>query len=280
MKEKLDEKEDFFSSALIAISILILFLFFIIFILIYNYHSPIKIQPSLQYCHPGQCATNKWNGSKRCLEDVSQAIAYDAGIEVCNDRFLCNNPQTPFALQTDGTTNIMGICNEDQICRCLNYETCSSNIVTIFEQVGQNIEQKDSRSYLNQKSLSIQGNGGSEYFKINDSNTQFCSIKPYHLDRISPGACTFSNSSEINLLELQTCFRENPCILGLLAFTPKEPDKFKLDKNNKNAIYSSIVSCVSSENKNGSLKNFCEYGYVPIYNKHNNKVECFFTGND
>ena len=134
----------------------------------------------------------------------------------------------------------------------------------------------------NQISLNIQGNDGSEQFEITDSNTQFCSIKPYHLNRISPGACTFTTPEDINLFDLQSCFRKNPCISGLLAFNPHDSSTFELNKNNKNEIYNSIVSCVASQKNplSQDLTNYCDFGEVPVYNKKTNLVECYSTGFD
>ena len=94
-------------------------------------------------------------------------------------------------------------------------------------------------------------------------------------------SCIFSGET-ISLFDLQTCFRENPCLTGLLAFNPKNPELFILNKNDKNAINNSIVSCVSSEKNLNSidLTNYCNIGEVPIYNKKNGLVECYYTGND
>ena len=133
-----------------------------------------------------------------------------------------------------------------------------------------------------QISLNTQGGGGSETFEITDPNTQFCAIKPYHLNRISPGGCVFTDTNNISLLELQTCFRENPCLIGVLAFTPNNINNFELNNTNKNEIYNSIVSCVSSQKNPDSenLKNYCDFGNVPIYNNKTNLIECYNTGFD
>ena len=111
--------------------------------------------------------------------------------------------------------------------------------------------------------------------KINDPNVEFCSIKPNHLNLISPGACKFTDNNNIQLIELQSCFIKNPCLIGTLAFTPNDSSNFNLSKNDKSALTNSIVSCVTTKGKTK-----CDYGYVPIWNKNIEEIECYYTGFD
>jgi hypothetical protein len=139
-----------------------------------------------------------------------------------------------------------------------------------------NANQPNSRSVFYQKSLEYQGNGGSQDFSFTATNTNFCSIKAYHLNRISPGACTFSDQNNITLTELTTCFMSNPCQMGLLAFYPENIDNFPLSYNDYTAIYSIPVACVPSKSKyaDSSLENYCSITEVPVWNKKDAIVEC------
>lgn len=278
MGEK-DKKTDY----TIIFIFLILLLIFLVGVIIFYYYKNNFLDARVYFeCLPGQCATNRFNGEKKCALDPAERVVYNIGYEVCNSKYGCENLATPYALLPDGSTNIMGTCEKGQVCRCLSENTCASEIVSIFSLNGESINNIGSRSSLDQVSLNIQGGGGSQQFIITDTKTQFCSIKPFHLNRISPGACVFENPEDISLFDLQKCFRKNPCIVGLLAFNPHNSETFVLNKENKSEIYNSIVSCVSSQKNLNSqdLANYCDFGEVPVYNKKTNLVECYVTGFD
>lgn len=251
-----------FISKYVLITITFILIVLLTSILIYIIY--INITPTQTYlqCNPGFCATNIYNGEKRCLENSDGSILYDPVFEVCNGKYTCENDLTPYALQSDGSTDIMGLCENGNICRCLKTYRCPSNIVTMFEE---------NNNILIQKSLSYQGNGGSDFFEFENPNRNFCAIKSYNLNRISPGACIFSNQSSIPIKDLEFCFNNNPCILGLLAFYPTDSDNFVLNSLNTDSIYNVPIACVSSI---GPMKNHCQNNSVPVYNKKTGLVEC------
>lgn len=262
---------------IIVVTFIILFTFFVIFLIFFFQNIPNK--QLLLECEKGKCATNIFSGEKRCAASNDETVLYDPSFEVCNSRFACENSQTPYALLPNGSTNIMGICAEGHTCRCLKNNTCAKEIVTAFDTSGS----KD-RTTFDQISLNIQGSNGAEQFIIDDQNTQFCSIKTYHLDRISPGACTFTSEDDITLAELQKCYRDNPCLIGVLAFYPHNFNSFVLNKNNKDAIYNITSACIASSNNlmnnSSDLKNYCDPGSVPVYNNGTGLIQCYETGFD
>lgn len=225
-------------------------------------------------CKAGQCVTNIFNGEKKCS---NEELIYDPVYQVCNSKYTCENPRTPIALLNDGSTNIMGICDKDTICRCVTKSRCSNDIVTMF--IKNDVKGEDFT--LNQLSLEYQGNGGSQYFEFDDTNTNFCAIKAFHLNRISPGACLFQDPNLIEINELETCFRKNPCQIGVLTFYPKNSDSFVLNPKNTDSIYTIPVACVASinnpNNTNMPLQNYCNHGSVPVYNKKTELIECKST---
>src|SRR5436853_7041002 len=70
-------------------------------------------------CAPGQCATNLVSGFKTCPTDPNASINVNPAVSVCNGRFVCDNPLTPNALQSDLSTNLNGICEQGVECPCL-----------------------------------------------------------------------------------------------------------------------------------------------------------------
>ena len=247
----------------------------ILIICIIYYTSTVFTGSTYFTCNPGQCATNKYNGEKRCPELEKDKVFYDSSFETCNSRYTCESKFTPYALLPNGSTNSMGICAPGNICRCLDSARCATDIVSIFQITNGNIN--NNRTVFNQISLDIQGNDGSQVFDISDPNTTFCGIKANHLNKITPGACTFTNPENIDLNELTICMRSNPCLVGVLAFNPNDIDTFVLNKSNTTAIYNVPVSCMSSQgnpNTPNSLKNYCDSLSVPVWNNKIGVVEC------
>ena len=90
-----------------------------------------QIHTPAQSCEIGQCATNITTGIKRC-PPAGETITLNLGNEVCNGQFTCNNPATPYALQSDGSTNFQGNCEQGVSCPCLNHQSCPSYISSVF----------------------------------------------------------------------------------------------------------------------------------------------------
>src|SRR5579872_5572131 len=70
-------------------------------------------------CSPGECTVTMSNGSKRCPIINTDVVLADPSSEVCSAKFSCTSPFNPYALLSDGSTNSLGVCETNTICRCL-----------------------------------------------------------------------------------------------------------------------------------------------------------------
>lgn len=249
------------------ISVIFIFILtFVVYVTYILYINP-TVDKTYFQCPPGECSTSLTTGDKKCPKNSDDSIIYDKAKEVCNSKYTCENKATPFALMGDGSTNMYGVCAKDEICKCLTMPHCSIDNVVLFNMKNGNINQPNSHSVFHQIPLNHQGNN--EQLKFSETNVNFCSIKAYHLNRISPGACVFENTDNIKLTELSECFIRNPCVVGTLAFYPKNSETFVLSENNKDAIFNIPVSCVPS-----SLVS-CNIDEVPVFNKKNASISCY-----
>lgn len=235
-------------------------------------------------CIAGECATNIYNGEKRCTNDDTSQTVYDPSYEVCNSKYTCENPRTSYALMSDGSTNELGACEANTICRCLAKPQCASDIVTVFNVVNGCIEQDGdtSRAIFSQVPMATQGDVASTVLTFDDSNTQFCAMKAYHLNRLAPGACMLSAPGNITLAQMHKCMNDNPCMVGALAFYPLDAASFTLNSGNMDAIYSIPVACVpsvrSATNDTGRLKGYCTGTQIPVWDRARAAISCYDTG--
>lgn len=246
--------------------ILIILVIFGIYITYTLYKNPDIAKIYLE-CPVGECATNIYNGEKRCPEDSGTIIIYDPSYEVCNSKYTCENSLTPYALLKNGETSDSGKCDDLEICRCLSKPSCSSNNIVLFSLKNGNtqIDGNSSRGIFYQIINSNQGNISS--INYTNINTQFCLIKSYHLNRISPNPCYYKDINNITISDVSSCMLTNPCITGTLAFDPKNIDLFQL---NENTVYTIPVGCFASEFKN------CGEGRIAVYNNKTNKIDCMY----
>jgi hypothetical protein len=258
---------------LIAISLILIILFWCwIMTLIRSGPPSSKV---LFSCTPGQCATNIYNGEKRCADTSTTStpgvVLYDPAYEVCNSKFTCENIETPYALWSDGSTNSFGVCEPNTTCRCLRQAQCSTYALTMFTMLHGSIyltDQNDQRFTFQQSPLSSLSLLGSQQIAYTNSNTQFCAIKPYHLNRVSPGGCGFldynvDNQSYVN--GITQCMHDNPCMIGTIAFIPKNISEFKSAKSN--VIYEYPVACVPGPNP-------CLSSELPVFDYHQGLIQC------
>ena len=145
---------------------------------------------SYQYieCNPGDCATNILTGAKKCLSDPNQIIAVNPQTAVCNPKYLCTNGLTPYALQSDGSTNALGLCENGFSCNCMRTPTCPFYNTSVFTNVNGNPyidyigTQRISFPQIIPTSSNI------------DSNV-FCNVSVSWLPLSTPG-CNFVNINE------------------------------------------------------------------------------------
>jgi hypothetical protein len=147
-------------------------------------------------CFAGQCPTDIVTGFKDCPpSDVP--VAYIPGQQVCNGRHICDNPQTPFALQTDGSTNLYGICEPETECPCLNYSQCPQYVRSTFTVSNGNAYTglSGQRILFPQVNTFSTTNGPSTNppLQFRDPATTFCSVPLSWLPLSNPG-CNFVSS--------------------------------------------------------------------------------------
>src|SRR3990167_10924977 len=80
-------------------------------------------------CPAGSCVTDLLTGVKTCPTNTTDTLIYDPSQSACNSQYLCDNPITPYALQSDGSTDLNGNCEPGVPCRCTTTAQCPSYIV-------------------------------------------------------------------------------------------------------------------------------------------------------
>ena len=257
-----------------VISIFIVLLVFIYLAYLVATTPPQK--SAIEECAPGQCATNIYTGVKvRCPGNASEAVSIDTGFEVCNSPFTCENVATPFAVQSDGSTNLDGICPTGVKCRCLEKPQCANHVTAIF-----NVENGNAFSGIasqpivfNQVTDYIDREG--VYFNqppiIYDSVvTQFCTVTEeiVGINKIScdvpdcpkdkpecvPDAACNRTWSRVEL--------NKPCLKGVLAYVPEDSANF-----DPNDTSDTLLSCVIGSPCTGANE-------IPYWNVKYNKVSC------
>jgi len=162
------------------------------------------------YCAASKCATNIFNGVKKCPKS-GERIIYDPALEVCNSPNSCDNLVTRFAVQSDGSTSLDGTCEMGVKCRCLTRTQCPNFIVGTFRSDDGNAFQPidTQRISFNQATnyTNLAGNTDIDPpFQISDPSVEFCGAPLQWLQerRLWP----------------------NGCLRGTLAFLPTDSNKF------------------------------------------------------
>lgn len=270
---------------LIVLIVLVVFLGGMLFLLIdsrFQTSSPsdpvstdTRTQSSIK-CAPGQCATNIQSGFKTCpIQDASLVI--NPAESICNSRFACDNPLTPYALQSDGSTNINGVCEPNIECSCLRVAQCPEYVLSIFTVSDGNPYQSVSgqRITFPQESAFVNTSGEQTSvppIQIVDPSTSFCMAPISFLPLSSPG-CNFVSAPDGNAMSYQDvllCFGSprgcsgllfNPCLEGTLAFVTGTPDT--LTQTN---MVNAQLACVRGES--------CPCGQVAIFDTNFGGIVC------
>lgn len=149
-------------------------------------------------CPSGYCATNIFNGKKRCPIEWESPIIAELPIEVCNPPNGCTDTSTPYAINADGSTNLNGVCETvngtPTICRCQRYPSCPVYIRSIFNTYAGNpydpLEQQ--RVMLRQTSIHTSADGtvtSNGPLTLSDTANQFCVIPHTWVERMVPREC-------------------------------------------------------------------------------------------
>jgi len=214
----------------ISITVFVIFGAYILYLLISTKFAGYKVV--ITKCPSGSCATNLQSGAKICPTNDTDSLVYDPTQYVCNSKYLCDNPATPYAIQSDGSTNISGQCEQGVACGCLRIARCPNYILSVFTSSNGNPYEGltgNSRMSFPQYSSYVSQSGVSTSvppIQINNSTT-FCYTSASWLAVSSPG-CNFVSSSTIAYDDIVTCMGMassctgspygNPCLQGTLAF--------------------------------------------------------------
>src|SRR5205814_1019420 len=133
--------------------------------------------------------------------------------------FICDNPLTPFALQSDQSTNINGICQPNVQCRCMRNPQCPEYIQTLFSTINGN----PYTSINTQRVAFVQSNTFTDLSGTASTQTpiiyqnpatSFCTIPLAWTNRSQPG-CGFA--SDMNATTITQCMNspasQNPCLV-------------------------------------------------------------------
>lgn len=262
---------------LLSLVIIILILLFIGFLLITSNFNTSNTEGTTKKgkqvvgtgitCKVGECATNLMSGFKRCPSS-NQTINTEPG-EICNSQFSCDNPITPYALQSDGSTNYLGQCEPGVACSCLRQPQCSAATVSIFNLSSGNILQQipGQRLILNQKSNFVNnGETLQDTSPISYQNpaASFCAIPKQFLTSIG---CNFDI---IDCETLKICFglasgcngvKTNPCQQGTLAILTDDSTSWTLKD-----LDTSQFACVSGQP--------CGCDQFPLYDTNLGSIIC------
>jgi hypothetical protein len=264
---------------IIVVITMILVIFFWCFVAYKLVDSP--TDKLLLSCQPGECGLNFLNGEKQCPRESDGVILIDPSYQVCSSRSVCTNSLAPYALLPDGSTNNFGLCATGTTCRCLSKARCSSHVSAIFKVINGNL----STTAPANRHLFHQINAGdnSEDVSFTSQTTNFCAIKTSSLNRLAPGACSFSNADYLdpqNTLLLATdCVNSNPCVRGVMAFEPLTPGNLEASGLGVPEVISIPVTCVNATvscDTDGTPcpGNVCPSSQAPYFDSRWNLVRC------
>lgn len=185
-----------------------------------------RTSESTSKCPVGQCAVNRVTGEKRCPQDDSE-LNIDR-VEDCTNKFSCDSESVPYAVKSDGSTDLTGACDPGVPCRCTRTPLCAGYIRSIFQNEANHIIQSVSNPPM----------------IISDVMNSYCTLNPQLITSSFPG-CDYGDSLNdfIQCMDkARGCiqgFTGNACLDGELAFITDFPDK--IDPK------STIIGCVAME---------------------------------
>lgn len=230
-------------------------------------------------CLPGQCAVNILTGLKRCGSGTGEIIAVNPAQEVCSNQFSCSNPLLPYAQQSDGSTNNLGLCQNGVACACLGRPRCPDYVTSYFtrsngdpysEPLGQRITFPQVGAYVENNTGVVINSPPLTY---TDPNTSFCAAPIDWLPFATPG-CGFVGSESMTYQDLELCMGAakgcnnivfNPCLQGTLAVITDDPDSI-----NQVTVLRQEVACVAGKP--------CNCGETALYDTNVGGIICRTLG--
>lgn len=274
------ERPDVSWWVIVGVSLLIIFIAWIALLLLSLRAIPETIATGtatvLTQCSPGQCATNIYNGEKRCPSSPDQIVAAQNDLEFCSAAQQCSNPELPYAVQSDQSTNPLGFCeidpttNQPAACRCLASPQCPQYVLAGWQTYTGNayVGLEGQRTAFTQFVSSSDGTT-TPPLKYQDTGLNFCLGSSAWLLRSTPG-CPFID--EINADTMAVCMGasqgcdpskpiSNPCSRGTLAFVTNDSAAF-----DANSVGNTPIGCVQGEP--------CPCGQIAIYDTQYGGIVC------
>jgi len=230
-------------------------------------------------CAPGQCATDLQSGFKTCPVNEIDSITVNPAQAVCNSPFVCDNLLTPYAVQSDQSTNISGVCEPNTECPCLKVSQCADYILSAFTTSNGNPYESlgGQRITFPQNSSYVANDGSSTDnppLQFNNPSITFCAASLAWLPLSNPG-CNFvsaANGNSMNIEDLILCMGManpggcsgvfgNACLQGTLALLSSNPDTVTPEN-----ISRSQYACVRGEP--------CPCGQITIFDTNYGGVVC------
>jgi hypothetical protein len=283
-------KGDIISPYIIAIIMLVIFVLFFVWVAWVT--TTAAVQPGgssssggklLLACASGECGTNMLSGEKRCPVSENDIVLIDPGSEVCNPKFLCTSPQTPFALLANGSTSEIGVCNTGVTCRCLKNSQCATHVSSVFVATNGNAFNPSGDNRFVYSQVAVRDDPGVGNIQFTSPGSNFCGIKASSLNRLSPGACNFTDAdyqNTSNTLKLATdCINTNPCVKGVMVLDPTNPAALEANGVGVDDVRNIPVTCVilaPSQDINGTpyASGKCPDGMVAYYDQRYNLTRC------
>jgi hypothetical protein len=261
-----------YTSTYLIIGIILFVLLLFLTWVIWKKYEADEVHQVFLTCPLGQCATNIASGDKRCSDNEN--VIYNPEFEVCSEKFFCTNSVLPYALLGDNSTNEFGVCENGTICKCLKNPQCAIDELVLFTSNNGSIYSNDSENMtFSQSTSGSQGSFNSIIYS--NPNVQFCKLQLPFFNRLSPGTCAFNDEKNITLTEAIKCIRSNPCISGVLAFKPDNPNTFVFDLN---SIYTVPLTCVVGILNPIGLSGECLLtNQIPVWNNENGELFCYNT---
>jgi len=219
-------------------------------------------------CPTGSCAVNLVSGFKTCPSE-SESITIDPMLSVCSSRFVCDSNILPFAVQSDGSTRIDGVCEANVACQCLKVSQCSEYILSIFTTSNGDPYSNfyHERITFPQQTSYVSSFDGSQTstppIQLINPSTSFCNVPISWLPFSTPG-CGFisgANPNSITYNDILLCMGQingcsgitgSPCLQGVLSFISDNPDTLT-----QKDIYTTQLACTRGTP--------CPCGFVSIF---------------
>jgi hypothetical protein len=214
-------------------------------------------------CAPGQCATNIATGVKDCPITADEIKSINPATQVCNSFFTCESDVTPYALRSDGSTDLSGVCESNVQCRCLTQPQCAYHVTSYLNARNGNPFQslQPQRLVFEQNISGVNADGNfvnQAPYALTSSTTQFCAIPNEWLCRIWGSVLDPNSDTSIPINESL-----GSCLSGTIAYVPNNPDTF-----DGMQLATTPLSCVQGTPcPSGS-------GLTPIWNNKTYQVDC------